>query len=154
MKSSGSAGVAFVQGDHFYVDIVDIDNQLKDEFIYKGLGMGLSATPVGLSYSKDPSDWYNFTTEDAVELSDFEGFAFHTAIQAQVSFQPGSTGDLVILTLAHATRPHSWVRLTFHSFTILDPNAGLGAAQTGGTLEPTWKYGPLKGPVPWSPSDP
>ncbi len=151
MKSSGSASALIFQGDRFLMDIVDLTNMLKEEFVYKGLGYGLSPAPVGLSYSKDPSDWYEFTTKYPLALSDFEGFAFHTSFQAQMTLQPGVTGDLVILTCAHATRRHDWVRLWYKSFTILDPNAGLGAAQTGGTLEPTDRQ---LGAMPWDPKDP
>lgn len=151
MKKSGSTGLGPFQGDRFFVDIVDSDNNLVQEFVYSGVGLGKSATPVGLSYSPSPSDWNSFTTDQSLELADFEGFAFHTAIQAQQSIMPGFTGDLLILTLAHSKRNPDWVYLTYKSFTVLDPNAGLGAAQTGGTLEPTPGFG---GPRIWNPTDP
>lgn len=151
MKKSGSAGVGPFQGDRFFMDIVDLKNMLKQEFVYKGLGFGKSAAPVGFSYAASPSDWKEFTTPYPLALSDFEGFAFHTAFQAQVSFLPGFTGDLVLLTCAHARRKHEWVRLWYKSFTILDPNAGLGAAQTAGTLEPTDR---VLGATEFDPKDP
>jgi outer membrane protein OmpA-like peptidoglycan-associated protein len=142
MKKSGSAAAAIFQGDHFYMDIVDLTNMLTQEFVYKGLGFGLSPIPVGLSYSPSPSDWKEFETRFPLSLSDLEGFAFHTSVQVQLSFFPGGTGDIVLLTCAHSRRMHDWVRLWYKGFTnidkdSIDPNAGLGAAQTGGTLEPT-----------------
>ncbi len=159
MKKSGSASALIFQGDRFYMDIVDLTNNLQEEFVYKGFGFDASPVPIGISYSKGFSEWYPFTTKYPLALSDFEGFAFHTSFQVQMTFFPGWTGDFVLLTCAHARRRHEWVRLRYNGFSNLpvvsdgsDPNAGLGAAQTGGALQPANDDG--FGSMPWSPTNP
>ncbi len=153
MKAAGSGSIGPITADHFYMDFVDLDHNHILEMRYMGFGFGASPAPAGASYSKDPTDWVSFKTNKPVAIEEFEGFAFHTAGQAQVSGAPGGTFDLVTLTLAHSRQKPApdWVHLKFLGFTILDPNAGLGASQTGGAVQPTPEYGEWR---EWRPTDP
>lgn len=135
MKNMGSAGYAAYTGDRFLVDIVDLTNNLTQEFVYKGLGFGKSRARFGFTYSKTPTEWVEFSTNPDVELWEFEGFAFHSAVQAKVPIT-SFTGDMLILTLAHSKRSPDWVYLKFKKWTFLKGGASISGSQTAGTLEP------------------
>jgi outer membrane protein OmpA-like peptidoglycan-associated protein len=147
MKTHGSAGYLAYVGDLFLVDIVDLENNLTQEFIYKGMGFGKSRATFGYTYSKTPTEWVFFTTNPDVELWEMEGFAFHSAVQAKIPIA-SFTGDMLTLTLAHSKRSPDWVYLKFKKWAILKGGTAISGSQTGGTLEP---HGPVR---PWDGKDP
>lgn len=147
MKNIGSGGYAAFVGDYFLVDIVDLENMLTQEFVYMGGGFGKTRAKAGLTYSKKPSEWVEFSTNPDVELWEFEGFASHTAVQAKVPIAR-FTGDMLILTLTHSKRKPEWVYLKFKTWSILKGGASINGSQTAGTLQPN---GPSRC---WLPTDP
>lgn len=149
MRASASVSVGPISGDVFGLEIVDLTNKLSMLFRYLGLGLGKSPgkAPMGGSGSASASGWCRFKVSPPVSIQDFEGFALHTA--AQVQLGAGGSLDLVTLLGPHARRGANGVLLRFSDFTIFDKAAGIGASQTGGTLQPT-KDNDGK-PRPWSP---
>jgi len=150
IKKNGGIGLGPIQGDRFFLDIVDLDHNLIMEYVYKGLGIGKSAAPIGFSYSGDPTDWDPFIVYPPVTIMDFEGPATHISGQAQAP--PSGTGgtfDWVMIFGPHMRCGSNGVFLTYSGFTLIDKNAGFSGNFTFlGTLEPSGDNGGK--PRPWA----
>ncbi len=146
MYNSVSGGAGIVQGDVFWMQIVDLTNKLVMNFRYQGLGYGKSVgkvpkmgklPPVSGGMSGSYSDWMSFDTYVKVDIRDFEGWTMHISAQAQLF--AGGSADWVILMGPHDRRNAARISLLFTNFTKWD-STGIGvpgAGITGGTLQPS-----------------
>jgi outer membrane protein OmpA-like peptidoglycan-associated protein len=138
LLNSQGGSVGPIQGDRLLLEIVDLKNKLGMVFRYVGGGVGKgpkSRFPGGSSFSASPSNWVTFDVYPEVSITDFEGWATHTAGQLQVGI--GGSFDLLILFGPYERYGCNGVALEFHDFTLWGKGMGLGASQTGGTLQPS-----------------
>lgn len=93
----GPAGVSF-----FYLEVVDLTNNLRMYFQYRGglagLAPGLSA---GLSGASPGTSWQEFTTSIPLHIRDFEGPARHTSGGVQLGRGPAAEYVHILGTVAH-----------------------------------------------------
>lgn len=128
----GPPGPVPWQFDIFWLEIVDLTNNIAMMFKYKGMGFGKSFK--GLPGYSASSGWYQFKTSLRINIMDFEGGASHLSGQLQAGI--GGSHDSVRLAGPTAHKGEPPVKLVWEGFTRWDKAAGVGAGITFGGISP------------------